>query len=667
MFARDRTHVPQLVLLSEGAGLDDSAVNACRAAQADGFEVLAIPWRSITWQADGAAALAGLAFVMSEVPHVLTRPIRLAPELIAALDWLEPQGLRAATMLAGFYPDAVLGCSEHQPVIAEGEPPLSGLVALAPLAARSLAGNECATARLRAIGQALSLVPTTSDRSTVADPTRLVLPVKGRAFGFRPAIGAELDADLFAAWRELARERIAPPPPILLPQPDILASHLTRSTLKEIALDDSLPLHPLAALLPCPADGPVTVATKVEADARFEYLARDLEGPAITGYPGKREGLLRWLGRTIDPKAADPIGVRLVEPGVGRSVLVDHLSVRNRPHLVDFSALGVGTTPFAVGGYANVGRLIDGKAGLKRGWHRRKCAARLEEAGCRAGEVVALIALPNNVINVPHASDIPAGIVVRGFRCVLRVKQLDPIAHFLHSHRYTPAAHALMLHPFWDAPGARREADPLTAWQQQQTLAGLHAYAQAASLGQLVIHALTPPADPGLGEARRRRLALVRLYAPSLLKLARNRLARELGRELDNRAYTMWFARSLGGQLAIFRRLFFLHDYHHPGVTRTTPDTLHSLSENNISLLAEFPDLETGIFVNTFDKEQADTLFLTQADCDVLKEHYEEFHAVEVSRARAVVLTLAFVALDGDPAGITAALQHFEAAYERKL
>jgi hypothetical protein len=593
----------------------------------------------------------------------------LLPELIAALDWLEPQGLCAATRLARLYPNAVLGCSEDGPAIRKGAPPLAGLLTLAPFGARAPGNNKRDMARLRLIGEALSRVPPGGDRSALADPSRLVLAVNGAAFGFRAGIGAPLDAKLFAGWRALARERIAPPPPILLPIPRPLAPGLLRSGLKKAKLAPGpLPPHPLAALLPCPAEGPVQVATKARADAYFVHLAPGLEGPELAGHPTGEAGLLRWLGRTIDPAASDPLGMRLVEPGVGRSVLVDRLTVRGRPELVDFSALGAGVTPYASGGYVNVGRLIDGMAGRDRGLHRRDCAARLEAAGCRAGQVVAVIGLRDDVIRVPHAPEIATAIMVRGFRCLLRVKQLDPVGHFLHSQQYTPAAHALMLHPFWHGPVARPAADPLVAWQEQQTLAGLEAYAQTAALGELALHALMPPPDAGLGEARARRLALVRLYAPLLLGLARARLAVELGRDPeterpDNRFYAAWFADCLGRQLATFYRLRFLHDYHHPGVARTTPGSLHSLAENNVSLLAEFPDLETGIFVDGFDQAQADTLFLTKADYEVLEENYAAFHAIEVARARAVVLTLAFVALDGDPAGIAAALQDFDAAY----
>jgi len=325
-----------------------------------------------------------------------------------------------------------------------------------------------------------------------------------------------------------------------------------------------------------------------------------------------------------------------------------------------------------LGGYANVGRLIDGMAGRDRGQHRRRCAELLEAEGCRAGQVVAVIELPGSIIRVPHAPEIQAAVMVRGFRCLFRVKQLDPIGHFLHSEEYRAAAHELMLHPCWSPPAERRTADPLVAWQQQHTLAGLDAYAQAGSLATLVDHALMPPADPGLGEARARRLALVRLYAPLLLGLARARLAIELDRDPDRdrpdtAEYVTWFARSLGRQLATFCRLKFLHDYHHPGVARTSAASLHSLSENNVSLLAEFPDLETGMFVDRAAEEQLDTLFLTSADHDVLKENYGAFHAMERSYARSVVRTLAFVALDGDASGITAALHDFDRSYADKL
>lgn len=415
------------------------------------------------------------------------------------------------------------------------------------------------------------------------------------------------------------------------------------------------------------------VATRARADAYFAHLAPELTGPDLG--VAREAALLRWLGRNIDPGAADDAeGHRLVEPGVGRSVLVDRLSVEGRPELVDFSALGVGVTPYASGGYVNVGRPIDGLAGLDRSLHRRDCAARLEAAGCRAGQVVAVIGLRDAAIDLPHAAGVPAAIAVRGFRCVLRVKQLDPVGPFLHSHQHAPAAHDLLLHPGWDAATANRRAEvaPDAALLEQKTLVGLETYAQACSLGQLTRHALAPPPYAGLHAALARRLGILRLYAPTLIGLARARLATELGRDPareapDNRAYATWFAETIGRQLATFHRLRFLHDYHHCGVARTKPGTMHSLGENNVSLLAEFPDLDTGIFVDRYDAAQADALFLTRADHDVLASGFTGFHLRDVAAAREVVQTLAFVALDGDASGIARALAAYDAAYARGL
>ncbi|MBL6613535.1 MAG: hypothetical protein ISP45_05975 [Reyranella sp.] len=679
MFARTDAlkplHRPQLVLLSAGEGLDASGEKACRDADADGFDVLVVPWRALVWQFDGAAAIAGLAFFGGGVQPI-TRSTRLKPELIAAIDWLEPLALSAAVRLGLLNPDAVLGCHMHRSAVDDKGSPVAGVIALAPLVIHALHAEKDGTAHLRKIAAGLSRVLPRADRSTLADPSRVVLSVDGKVFGFRQHAGAPVNHELFAAWRSLARRRAVPPAPILLPMAKPPGPALLRGGLKRLTGGASLPPHPLAALLPSPAEGHVRVVTKANPDAKFVHLAPGLKGPDITGYPTGEAGLLQWLGRTIDtggdPATADSLDIRFVEPGVGRSILIDRLHLPDKPHLVDFTALGAGVTPYASGGYANVGRLIDGMAGRDRGQHRRRCAELLEAEGCRAGQVVAVIEMPGSIIRVPHAPEIQAAVMVRGFRCLFRVKQLDPVGHFLHSEEYRAAAHELMMHPFWSPATERRTADPLVAWQQQHTLAGLDAYAQAGSLAALVGHALMPPADPGLGEARARRLAMVRLYAPLLLRLARARLAIELGRDPDkerpdNATYVGWFARSLGRQLATFYRLKFLHDYHHPGVARTSEASLHSLSENNVSLLAEFPDLETGMFVDRPAEEQLDTLFLTSADHDVLKENYGAFHAMERSYARSIVRTLAFVALDGDPAGITVALHDFDRSYAGKL
>lgn len=643
MFARSDAlkplHRPQLVLLSAGEGLDASAEKACRDADADGFDVLVVPWRALVWQLDGAAAVAGLA-VSAAGSRPITRSTLLRPELIAAIDWLEPLGLSAAARLGMLNPNAVLGCSDHRSAVDEKGPTVTGVLALAPLVVKAVGAEKDGAAHLHRIAEALSHVLPGSAQSMLPDPSRVVLPVDGKVFGFRRHAGAPVNGRLFTAWLSVARRRAMPAPPILLPTAHPPGPALLRGGLQPLTAGSGLPSHPLAALLPCPAEGHVRVVTKANRDAKFVHLAPGLKGPDLPGYPTGEAGLLQWLGRTIDPMAdpaeANPLDMRFVEPGVGRSILIDRLHLPDKPHLVDFTALGAGVTPYASGGYANVGRLIDGMAGRDRGQHRRRCAELLEAEGCRAGQVVAVIEIPGAIIRVPHAPEIQAAVMVRGFRCLFRVKQLDPVGHFLHSEEYRAAAHELMMHPFWSPPSERRTADPLVAWRQQHTLAGLDAYAQAGSLATLVGHALMPPADSGLSEARARRLTMVRLYAPLLLGLARARLAIELGRDPDrerpdNPEYVSWFAKSLGRQLATFYRLKFLHDYHHPGIARTSEASLHSLSENNVSLLAEFPDLETGMFVDRPAEEQLDTLFLTSADHDVLKENYGAFHAMEHS------------------------------------
>lgn len=288
---------------------------------------------------------------------------------------------------------------------------------------------------------------------------------------------------------------------------------------------------------------------------------------------------------------------------------------------------------------------------------------------------MAVVALADSAIELAHAPALPAGIAIRGFRCVLRVKQLDPVAGFLHSHQHAPAAHDFMLHPAWSAitgqpSGSDRRGDPAAVLLEQQLLLGLETYALQSSLGDLVEAALATPPSAGLAAALARRLAVIRLYAPSLLTLMHSRLAAEFGGDPDselpnNRDYAFWFAEQLGRQLGVFYELRFLHDYLHQGIARWKPGHIYSLGKNNVSLMAEFPDLDTGIFLDCPDPEQLDSLFITRADYDALDSGFAEFHQHDVTAARQVVKTLAFVALDADPGGIVEAQRRFTTAYQR--
>ena len=661
-------HRPRLLLLADG---DASAADeeAAAAAAAAGFAVAVVPWFAIGFRVDGVVALAGHVRDDGGACRPLLPHERLLPDAVAPLVPLDPPALQVAIRMGRLHPRAVLGFTELLPSAASlGQEVLRGVVAMAPGRVRCLGDEAAAGQRLRAIAETLTNVPTGTRQSALDDPRRVVLALQADATaetvvcGFRAAPGQRFQLDLFAAWLDVARGRLPPPLPLLLPAPGFLRA------------EPPLPAHPLATLLPCPADGHVVVTTSPRADASFAYL-----DPALRHARGADEdALLRLLGRVIDPAAPSGTeGDRLVEPGVGRTVLVDGLSLAGRPDLIDFTALGVGITPYADGGYVNVGRLIDGMAGCERSLHRRKCAERLEAAGCRAGQVAAVIALADLVIDVPGLPPIPAGIVVRGFRCVLRVKQLDPVGTFLHSHQHAPAAHEFMLHPLWSSvaglpPWADQPDDPAAALLVQQLLLGMETYAIRCSLAELVAAALAPPASVAMAGALARRLAVTRLYAPRLLELARSRLAIELGRDPaterpSNREYAMWFAESLGRQLATFRKLRFLHDYHQEGTARSSAAQIHTLGENNLSLLAEFPDLDTGLFLDQPDPEQLDSLFLTRADYDVLDAGFAAFHQRDVVEARDVVQTLAFIALDGDPSGIMEAQGRFAAAYERSV
>jgi hypothetical protein len=466
----------------------------------------------------------------------------------------------------------------------------------------------------------------------------------------------------FAAWLDRARHASPPPLPFLLPRP----AYLTNAAAPPAP-------HPLAAVLPCPADGHQVVATVERTDAAFAFLDDALRGPADVA-AGREASLLRYLGRSVreDGGPADPADLRLVEPGVGRAFLVEGLSVPAHPELVDFSAVGVGLTPYSRGGFVNVGRSIDGLAALPRGRHRKACADRLEDAGCRAGRVVAIVALKDDVIPVDGVGDIPTAIVVRGFRSVLRIKQLDPIGGFYHSLAHVPEAHSFFAHPLWEHGQPPPIPSASASLDRHRLLLGLDHYAASSSLAHLVQDALLDPGDPWLTRARARRFAAIRLYAPFVLDLIRRRLAVELGRDPEterpgNRDYVMWFADSLGRQFATFRKLRFLHDYHHPGVARGAAGPLYSLSENNVSLLAEFPDLDTGVFLDRYDEEHFSELFLTRADYDALAEGFPAFHRSDVAAGRTVLRTLAFVALAGDADAGREAQERFSRAYETTL
>ncbi len=434
--------------------------------------------------------------------------------------------------------------------------------------------------------------------------------------------------------------------------------------------------HPLAAVLPAVAGHDARVLTAPAPGASFAYLDPDLVGPALRGESDEpREVLLRYLGRVITSRpGADPLGARFVEPGVGRSVLVDFLRVRRRPELADFSALGVGLTRYCEGGFYLPGIHIDGLNSLNRALHRASMAMRLEAEGCRTALPVAVVALRGMRNIMPDGRVVEAGILVRGFRSILRVHQLDPLCPFLNSPRHRPLVADFLRRLSGSGEEDLAEAGPATPGGA--LLAALFEEPEAvACLCRCPSHIVAERLERERGDARRRelgrgkRLEVTRGYAPILLRLAQEKVAEELGRDPEREApsgreYAHWFAERLGEQMARLRDLRFLHEYR----LGRGPHMLasHSLVETNITLLAEFADLDTGIFVDAADAPTLDTLGISREILGDLQDGYDAFHAVDCRQAARIVQTLAFLACDQEPTLAREAVGHFARAYERR-
>jgi hypothetical protein len=430
--------------------------------------------------------------------------------------------------------------------------------------------------------------------------------------------------------------------------------------------------HPLASLFPTLQSGHCYNQTYFRDDSEVVFLSPNLRGPTLSAAEGHSALTLhQYLARSEASGRThhDAYGRRFVEPGVGRGYLVDCIRVEGRPELVDFSVIGTGLTQYSRGGYVNVGRKIDGKVALLRGLRRQRCAERLEKIGCRAAPVVAIFKLRDDFIVLGDGRRLEAALVVRGFRSVLRIKQLDPVACFYHSIKASPPLISFVGDPRWDF-----EAEPQALWrgsiaERQAFLIALQRYGVSGVLPRIESGDHNPlrASDPD-ARARRRRFDITCTYAPLLLEVAKRRLALELGRDpynepLTNFEYAVWFARTMGEQLARFHAHRFLHDYHQEGVSRHRPAWLYSLCENNITLLAEFPDLDTGIFLNG-DRESLDELQLTKRDVVALAAGFEKAHLRDLHATKVAVRTLSTIVCHGDRTSVRKILGYFDQSYE---
>ena len=400
--------------------------------------------------------------------------------------------------------------------------------------------------------------------------------------------------------------------------------------------------HPLASLLPVMGADHCLVSTRACAGSRFVYLNGDLVGPRIAQHRGRRPSLLNYLGRVIDPEAGtDPLRLRYVEPGVGRSYLVDFLRIRGRSDIHDFSVTGAGLTPFSKDGFFFRGPHIDGHMPLMRALHRQRLGEVLGEAGCRVPAVAAIVAAPELEHTMPDRSRLPGALLVRGFRTVLRVKQLDPLANPLMSSPALPGLQRLLAQGEWETDGRLRGAEPPEG-EPDPSDAVCTCLIPSYFLG-------TRPGRRCADNAscRRQRIRVLHSYAPSLLEVATARLSEERSRDpdlerIDYEGYAHWFAETMGTQLAAMRSVRFLHDYRAAQTEWHDPyDLVNSLTDTNVTLLAELADLDTGVLVDRGEFEWLEALRLSRDAWEVLRADYDALHETEVRLARAVVETVA--------------------------
>lgn len=415
-------------------------------------------------------------------------------------------------------------------------------------------------------------------------------------------------------------------------------------------------VHSLAGVFPRLGNEIGVVGTRRWPGATFESLDPGLRIHARCDAnddgddPGDdRHQMLSYLARVTDLDDVSRANPRFVEPGVGRTYLVSNLILEGRPEIHDFAVTGVGLTPYSAGGFATIGSPITGRAALVRVQHRRRVAERLERCGVRTAPVAAVISLPGEEAPLPDGGTSPAGLAIRGFRCILRVKQLDPVSAFYNALQLAPLVGEALL----ERPAVRPSAQP--DGYRHALLRALDTFAGRDDTRRILWATSNDAGDPLDAELEQEamaiRQALIYEYAPLVVEIARARVAAELERDTDlepvsNAEYVAWFAEWVGRQLAFWYDQRFLHDYHKPGVRRSTG--LLTLVEQNVTLLAEFPDLDTAVFVD--DDEDADALQLTMRDREVLRTGFVDFHARELGAARAVVRTLALAVLERRPA-----------------
>ena len=397
----------------------------------------------------------------------------------------------------------------------------------------------------------------------------------------------------------------------------------------ELNYDTPLQLMPPPAMGVLQPDSGMRVGTRREVNADLDYLDPELVLPRITNR-APTEPEWTYLARTVLPDGFTdaPVDTRFVEPGVGRTYLVDLIHFADAPGYLDFSVTGAGRTPYSAGGLRNIGNHDDGYVPLVRARHRHRMSRMIAAEGGRVPRTGAIITLREHCRHEANGEEIPVALLVRGFRNVLRVKQLDPIANLMLSRSR------------WDAIQAKLRTEAEWVLRSAPSRGPCLCLTPSIVLGSYP----TPKcsASRTCNVLRRRH---IRSAAPAIILDARERLAVEaLGEPaataFSTRQFVMWFSETLGKQLGLLRALRILHDY------RVIVSSTHynSLGDTNVTLAAELPDLDTLVRVDD-DPDYAHDVFGITADQQRdLANGFLHFHLREVALAFGVTLTLATAA-----------------------
>jgi hypothetical protein len=415
--------------------------------------------------------------------------------------------------------------------------------------------------------------------------------------------------------------------------------------------------HPVASVLPDALPEQGMVDTVRWPSARLAYLSPDLRGPTLPRSAAD-DGLMEYLARIFSENGTsvrEHTGRRYVEPGVGRTYLIDFLRFAGSPEYCDFSVSGAGRSPYCKDGYLLPGSVADGNMPSIRAWHRHQMAVRLAAAGVRVPRTVAIIDLLGREHRMSDGTKVPAALLVRGFRTVLRVKQLDPLAN-------------LMMSRSWWRSIQDDISPPVT---QRSRLAGVTRVGCSCYVPSVMLGAWPGRRCDGASRCFQRRWQRVRDGSPRVLEFARARLSVEDGRDpatelMSTEEYSLHFAAIMGAQLARLRQLRVLHDYRVlRGPWQDSRSVVNSLGDTNVTLAGELADLDTAIAVDEAACE--DTLLISRDERRNLAAQFDDLHAIEAGLASGICRTVALIAFDGAQRAADTAATAFWDAYKTGL